>query len=420
MARTGTARTAVVGLLVVSALAWSGAPAVAAQTCDGKTATIVGKPGSELRGTKRADVIVSNGAGRVVGLGGNDRICLTGSSGGVDAGLGHDRVFVRHTVAANVYAELGPGDDVFVGGAGSDIVFSGAAATGDRIYTGPGRDQVTVAQSSTPTLDVVKLGLGADYLQIAGTPVKGSVFEGNGGVDFLRQTHVDPTVPDGRITFDNQDEVARVNGAVVLQWDSFQRFQLPLRAEGIYFRGSHRPEGFHGDDVVGASMGGGDDSMSVGNTSVAGLLRGGAGRDRIVAVGTHWSPIGDIAAGRIDDAEWPGVVASFAEVEDLTLGGNTVRVVGDSGPNGLHAYGCSVEIIGNGGDDILSTTDYGDVVEHDCTDFATTMSGGGGDDQMSGGSYSDSLYGGAGLDTADGQAGTDLCRAETQHNCEME
>lgn len=432
VARFGHVRFVFVTALAAVSLALPAAPATATPTCDGKTATIVGSPSTVvLRGTERADVIVSNGAGNIQSLGGSDRVCLTGTTPDKSiylvTGYGHDRVFMRSPVAQSVDADLGPGDDLYIGGPGRDRVESGTAATRDRIATGAGADHVTVGRSNAATADVVRLGDHSDDLVVLGRPAHGAVFEGGSGRDLLR---VDRTgsFPDGRLNLDNTDEVARVNGQVVLWWDSFQDFAVFSHEAGVYFSGSHRPEGIYSYFLDGAAMGGGDDSMVGGVSLPTYRLRGGADRDRIVAGGYPWVSItGDVEAGRIDAEERdtrPGYSRSgaeviFTDVEDLTLTGETVRVLGDNGPNRLDGYGCEVDVIGYSGNDILSTTWEEDVTDG-CTGENVTISGGSGNDRMTGGRGPDQLFGGYGTDIANGRAGTDRCRAEQESNCEID
>lgn len=85
-------------------------PALAAPTCLGKEATIVGSNGSdELKGTKGNDVILAKGGDDVItGVGGNDRICGGGGRDQMDGGKGIDRM------------DGGAGPDEFIGGADMD------------------------------------------------------------------------------------------------------------------------------------------------------------------------------------------------------------------------------------------------------------------------------------------------------------
>ena len=94
----------------------------ATQTCDGKTATIVGTAGKDrIKGTNKADVIVALGGDDVVkGLGGNDVVC---------AGDGNDKVYG------------GAGKDRLYGEAGKDRLVGGTGK--DRLVGGPDRDSTS-------------------------------------------------------------------------------------------------------------------------------------------------------------------------------------------------------------------------------------------------------------------------------------
>lgn len=405
----------------------------AAATCDGKPATIVGAPGTVVWGTALDDVIVSNGARYVEGRDGDDRICMTGTptsdSVRVLAGYGHDRVFGQ--TDDDVSAELGPGNDLYIGGPGRDSVYGadngydpdvGPRDAGlDRIATGPGADHVTIGQANLPTSDVVRLGRHSDTLTVIGLGGRGHIFDGNDGRDRFKQTWSEGSnaiIPQKRLDFDNTAEEARMGTKVVLRWDSFQDFFVESHPPGVRFSGSYRPESIMTPSLVGASMGGADDRIGPLYALTPSVLHGGAGRDQIFAYASSRDMItGDVAHGRIDVGEAPdGPEVSFTGMEDLRLLGGTVEVVGHDGPNRLDGYGCNVTIVGRGGNDALTSTpdqDYGRGCEP-----VTRMYGGDGDDRMVGHEWNDELYGGTGSDAADGSAGSDLCRAETRLRCE--
>ena len=435
--------TALVLVLAAAALIAPAAPAAAAPTCDGKTATIVGKQDALVGGTEDADVIVSNGARWVYGRGGDDRICMTGSPSAarmvVFADAGDDRVFIRTAVRRHVTANLGDGSDLYIGGPGKDDVHAGEPRTStnagggpkdadlDRIATGPGADHVTVGQVDLLTRDVVRLGRHSDRLTVIGLAAAGHVFAGNDGRDTLRQTWelAYEAIPDQPLELDNTNEVATIEDQVVLRWESFQNFEVDYHPAGVHFRGSSRPESIDSFNLEGASMGGNDDMMRLTNTRpILNVLSGGRGRDRITSYGsTEGYATGDLTTGRIDHASMPDErpEVRFAGIEDLQILGDAVRLVGNDGPNQLDGYGCSVTIVGGGGNDTLLST------RHRSYDFGTStycgrlsMLGGDGDDRLAGGAGADELYGGRGTDTADGQAGSDLCRAETRRNCERD
>jgi hypothetical protein len=96
-------------------------PPAPAPSCNGKTATIVGRPGNTtIRGTAGNDVIVDlDGSNRIDGRGGDDTICtgadadvISGSTGNdwIDAGAGNDRV------------DGGKGFDTYLPGPGTNTV----------------------------------------------------------------------------------------------------------------------------------------------------------------------------------------------------------------------------------------------------------------------------------------------------------
>jgi Ca2+-binding RTX toxin-like protein len=83
---------------------------VAAPTCAGQPATIVGTSGSDvITGTPAADVIVTAGGDdSISGAGGRDTICAGAGDDNVDGGLGGDHI------------DGGAGDDLCRGGPGTD------------------------------------------------------------------------------------------------------------------------------------------------------------------------------------------------------------------------------------------------------------------------------------------------------------
>jgi Ca2+-binding RTX toxin-like protein len=126
-------------------------------TCNGKAATIVGKPGdTTIRGTQGPDVIVDlDGANRIDGRGGNDTICTGPGADIINAGGGDDWVDAgdgANTVdggSGNDTLRAGSGDDVIIGDAGNDDVVGGEGnnlvSTGsgdDHIVTGDGDDRI--------------------------------------------------------------------------------------------------------------------------------------------------------------------------------------------------------------------------------------------------------------------------------------
>jgi hypothetical protein len=108
--------------VLLSAFCLSAGPAQAAESCAGRTPTIVGTSNSDtLNGTSGNDVIL--------GRGGNDRV------------RGHG------------------GHDIMCGGAGKDVLRGGAAA--DRMYGGPGSDRMF----GGPGPDHMYGGAGHDHMK---------------------------------------------------------------------------------------------------------------------------------------------------------------------------------------------------------------------------------------------------------------
>jgi Ca2+-binding RTX toxin-like protein len=169
----------VVALLYASGIVASG-PALAAPTCFGRAATILGTPGADvLRGTPGADIIVGSGGNDTIrGLGGEDRICgddgadvLAGGSGGdrIDGGAMEDSIRggpsgdVRTTHRGTFVFN----DNLF-GGPGDDTVWSGRGQF-DFLYGQTGNDTLTGAQDEQllaggPGNDVLSGSSGQDEL----------------------------------------------------------------------------------------------------------------------------------------------------------------------------------------------------------------------------------------------------------------
>lgn len=111
-----------------------------APTCNGQTATIVGKPGATtIRGTQGPDVIVDlDGANRIDGRGGNDTICTGGGADNITGGAGSD--WIDAGDGANVVS-AGTGADRIVSGAGDDRIDGGTDV--DLCQPGGGTNTVT-------------------------------------------------------------------------------------------------------------------------------------------------------------------------------------------------------------------------------------------------------------------------------------
>ena len=167
-------KLAATAALVLVPLAWTPLTAdAAAPTCQGKPASIVGKPGRTVLGTDGPDVVVSGGSSIVSTGGGDDVVCMTGTTkdgyrAKLYAGDGDDAVVAD---AGNfVKANLGLGKDTFAGGREVDDVEAGEPAddefdsyeddAADSISTGGGDDTVLAGGD-----DRIDLGTGDDGLR---------------------------------------------------------------------------------------------------------------------------------------------------------------------------------------------------------------------------------------------------------------
>jgi Ca2+-binding RTX toxin-like protein len=136
---TPLAAATLMGLALMTPSAGANA---AEETCQGRTATIVGTPLGRVVGTPGDDVIVTYGDYSVDAGDGDDLICIRPVVGGlvieVDAGAGDDSV-VSEGELNNAFADLGPGRDAYVGGGGEDRI---EASLDDTIVADAGDDFV--------------------------------------------------------------------------------------------------------------------------------------------------------------------------------------------------------------------------------------------------------------------------------------
>lgn len=137
---------------VVIAVLLPATPAGADELCFGQRATINGGGHDVIRGTERADVIVTHGGNDVVyGLGGDDRICGQDANDRLYGGAGSDKILggagIDVLVGGDGADELlgaggedvldgGPGDDVERGGANDDVFVEGPVANGADLLVG--------------------------------------------------------------------------------------------------------------------------------------------------------------------------------------------------------------------------------------------------------------------------------------------
>jgi Ca2+-binding RTX toxin-like protein len=406
--------------------------AAAPPTCQGVVATITGDGGT-VTGTEGNDVISTSGKATVDALGGDDLICA--ERGTVLAGPGADSVYGTpdlYTVPLAV--DLGPGDDVLVGGK-SEVTVYGDGSGRDVITTGPNDDIVTSGVDGEPNLDVLHLGDGDDQLSVR-LP-DGSDVVADLGRRVFRENTVQVVGADteaGEWSLDYHEVVrdgetlARLSGVDVLGI----RFgpQAHVTVTGTPKR--EVVELYSGD--VDIDLLGGRDDLSREREDagpVTGEIQGGPGDDDLdLLYGRDSTFRGDLTAGRVTADSDVLAVDSFEWV--FAVAGNAV-LQGRGANETLGIFGCTVRIEGRGGNDWLNVsrepnlhcatrravlrggagTDYlwGD-------SWPVRMEGGPGDDFLFGGERNDVLIGGPGDDKADGSSGHDVCRTEWRRSCE--
>ena len=401
----------------------TGSPPVSVHTCHGRVATIVGS--GQLTGTAHDDVIVTSG-GRVRTGAGDDLVCVVGDSSeaSVSVGDGDDAVYVLSHVTQVTYRGES-GSDTYVGNGQGDLVAFRADGS-DTIRTRGGSDTVSVNAARGERRARVSLGGGDDLLWLHLSSV-GRTVDGGAGRDRMVVDHKSTH----RWLFDNRLGRATSGGEVRYRWRGFESFELePLRAPTVEFRGSDAGETFItpglGDPEVLATMGGGDDEVTV----VApghGQVDGGDGRDRLtfrrVVQNSPDFVTADLASGLAQVGN-QGIVDvwGLAAVEDLDAAHwPRAELQGDDAANVLRATGsCAALLDGRGGND---TVDGGTFPCADALFGATpgggTFLGGDGDDVLTGTVFDDQLDGGPGTDSADGREGHDTCAAEVRVSCEL-
>lgn len=190
--------------LLTAALLTSAPAQAAAETCQGRPATVVGS-GDLVTGTEGDDVVVTNGAGRVRTLGGADLVCVTsGPEAGsvrqvIDLGAGADRLVVERGDLVG-----GPRSS-YVGGRGRDSVALWAGPSLD-LDLGTGRMVTRRAGRDVPA---TLAGFGSTFLVARELTVRGTgrtddvafqacraTVRGRGGADVVAQNIYGTTFPE--------------------------------------------------------------------------------------------------------------------------------------------------------------------------------------------------------------------------------
>lgn len=423
MRRTTSLTAAALVCLTAPFLALLGPTAAsgAAETCQGRTATIVGS-GHSIQGTEGPDVIVTNGARSVFAKGGDDLVCVTGRFLGkyypvdVRAGDGNDVVDASGAGRQPVHTSFGSGADTFLGGGGDDAV----------------------------ELDYPDTAGGVDTV------------DGRGGSDTISLQ----TGP-GDVVVDNAIGHFTSAGEVRTTWRKVEGFGIHQSAgsQRLTFVGTDADESVStssvDDTVLDVTLGRGDDGWSSPTAPTpSSRLVGGPGRDSIYLASVEAGINLDMPAGTMGVTGDTAYAVAASDFEDADLFAPNVTVRGTDGPNDVGLTACTGVVRlgggddsvrrqydssfesdlrcgetlvanGGGGDDTLSGTGGDDLLTGGSgKDVLAGLSGedrlvgGAGDDRLVGKSDADVLLGGKGRDTADGGTGRDTCAAERERRCE--
>ncbi|GIM66231.1 hypothetical protein Pve01_87510 [Planomonospora venezuelensis] len=432
------------GVLAATLLTAPAAQA-AADTCQGRPATVVGTPGRfGLTGTEGADVIVTNGATSTSAFGGADLVCVTGGTAtqpymSVDAGAGDD-VVDASAAGGGVWASLGAGSDTYAGSTHGETIYAGTNrfATGtsidterDVITTGAGGADDVFSGSDRTVLnsDVVVLAGGGGDLTWVGPFAAGGRLDGGGG------SRLDFTVGSGAVVVDAVGGTLSQDGTVQLRWtgfDSYRTGESPSRTpSSFFFRGSGRDEELelrfsraHTVDQR-IDLGGGDDNLWMGARDTLGARGsryiGGPGKDHALIWGGKNLDV-DLGRERIKSVRSGTTFRStFTGFESQLVGARKLRLTGTPKADDLRFRACRATVRGRGGKDVIGKTTSGRRFPSrlQCGTRAFRLFGDGGDDLLRGGSGRDLLVGGRGRDTVFGNSGRDRCSGEKLRSCEI-
>ncbi len=410
-------------LTLTAAFAIVDSSALAARSCRGARATIVGTNKAErLRGTKGRDVILGLGGGdRISGRGGNDVICGGGGHDQIRAGGGRDRVYGQS------------GDDALFGGPGNDtLTFNeglfqfGIGGTGDDRIVG-NQNFVFVSYAGAPSGVTVDLGQGtasgghgSDTL-IDVTAVQGSkhddTLSGDTGSNFLFAAKGNDDISTGGNS-GGFDEVVASEGP-----QQINAFEFDFVGGGA---GDDTITGGEGIQVVDYS--GADEGVDV---NLQGGRATGQGTDDLsginVVIGSFFA---DTLNGDDGDNAFEGLggadVIDGKAGEDVAIyfdanSGVTVDLAAGTA-EAEYVRRTRAGPIADMSTDTLRSIEgvwgsmHADTIAGD--DVANLLAGFGGPDDLDGAGGDDRLIGGDGDDTADGGDGTDSCSAENEVNCE--
>jgi Ca2+-binding RTX toxin-like protein len=449
-------------------------------TCNGLPATIVGSPGTRVRGTEGDDVIVAASVLSVEALGGDDTICVGDETGGGSSsyiydGPGDDFIDASRSTQRIGLFRLGDGDDTVIGSPFQDNFEVGRTGNSpddghDVINAGLGDDRVGTGgtEGNNVVNDEINLGSDGGILRVFGDLGPDASFSG-GGADGPGR-HQLTFGASGSWTVDALQGELLEEGSTPTPATGFDFFELGIPF--LTFKGSDAAEQLYNAGQTIASMGGGDDTIA-GDLTDFEKLDGGPGVDSIGFGPQFPAPDvrvrADLAKRRITITGAINRVIPLNDIENISASMNDLTLVGDDEANVLRAgnYGDCGSVVAGGagrdkifvtnkencarvtriaggagndqingmGTDILITGDAGnDRLDGDSGDV--TLRGGPGNDHLLGGAFVDRLFGGQGNDTmagaergdhlnggpgrdlARGQEGNDTCVAEVVRTCE--
>lgn len=403
---SGPLRLGALVVALATALAAPPPPAVAGPptTCRGLQGTIVGTPGADrLVGTPDRDVIVGL-AGRdlLLGRGGDDLICGGSGADRMRGGWGDDELADRDVTA-----------DRMRGGKGDDLVWDRWTLSDQQLaFGGPGRDQLTVYDGyhvgDRPVIVRTTINLTRGLARVprfdVAFPVLG--FEGT-----------DPQLH-GPLSYVGTQESDSLDGN-----NRSGPLDVWTLGGNDLVSGSPYADRLHG--------GGGNDlvqDMWVLSSSRQ-VADGGPGQDRLIA-SESWLITVPLTRVVIDQrrgiAQVPSRAVEFpvTGVEELESLLPSLTWFGTDGPDLLAARSAGdaehdvLLARGLDGDDLISGTDFGDVIDAGPGDDEVLgwsgddeVDGGPGNDRLDGWDGDDILNGGLGHDAAHGGDGDDACPA---------
>ena len=323
------------------------------QSTSGNNTVILGAGSDTYTGGSGVD-IVDGGSGNLIKI--RQDLNNLGFIGSGDITLPMQKDGTNDTNTIHLEA----GNDVYTGGVGIDIVYSGQG--NDTINTG-GNDDIVYTDDSTDSNDVNKVFLGSGN----------DKFYGGDGIDIVDGGSKNPDIegiydPANMVDDEDNENTVHLGG------------------------GDDKYTGGIGKDIV--YSGTGNDNISTGE-----------GSDHVYTNDTNnENEKKNIHLGGGDDKFTGGVANDHVTSgsgndtnnnhKDIDLGeGNNTYVGGDAQDN----------VTAGSGDDNISTGGGNDII--DTGDGNNTANGGAGDDRMTGGSGNDTLDGGTGKDIFNGKGG---------------